>query len=91
MKKGSHFNGQPKYGQLFSWFDKHAMLKFSHEKLWTFLEELEKDEAKMLEESKGCFYWTHINLTKGGLFFSKIIRNACLWVLRIGLLCYFEF
>ena len=33
MKKGSHFNGQPKYGQLFSWFDKHAMLKFSHEKL----------------------------------------------------------
>ena len=30
-------------------------------------------------------------LTKGGLLFQKIIRNACLWALRIGFLYYFEF
>ena len=29
MNKGTHFNGQPMYGQLMSWLDKHGMLQFS--------------------------------------------------------------
>ena len=32
MNKGTHFNGQPMYGQLMSWLDKHGMLQFSREK-----------------------------------------------------------
>ena len=32
MNKGTHFNGQPMYGQLMSWLDKHEMLQFSREK-----------------------------------------------------------
>ena len=32
MNKGTHFNGQPMYGQLISLLDKHEILKFSREK-----------------------------------------------------------
>ena len=32
MNKGTHFNGQPMYGQLISLLDKHENLKFSREK-----------------------------------------------------------
>ena len=32
MNKGTHFNGQPMYGQLISLLDRHEILKFSHEK-----------------------------------------------------------
>ena len=32
MNKGTHFNGQPIYGQLISLLDKHEILKFSREK-----------------------------------------------------------
>ena len=32
MNKGTHFNGQPMYGQLISWLVKHEMLQFSREK-----------------------------------------------------------
>ena len=32
MNKGTHFNGQPMYGQLISWIDKHKMLQFCREK-----------------------------------------------------------
>ena len=32
MNKGTHFNGQPMYGQLISLLDKHEILKFSRER-----------------------------------------------------------
>ena len=32
MNKGTHFNGQPMYGQLISLLDKHEILKISREK-----------------------------------------------------------
>lgn len=32
MNKGTHFNGQPMYGQLINLLDKHEILKFSREK-----------------------------------------------------------
>ena len=32
MNKGTHFTGQPMYGQLISLLDKHEILKFSREK-----------------------------------------------------------
>ena len=32
MNKGTHFNGQPMYGQLISLLDKHEILQFSREK-----------------------------------------------------------
>ena len=32
MNNGTHFNGQPMYGLLISWLDKHGMLQFSREK-----------------------------------------------------------
>ena len=32
MNKGTHFTGQPMYGQLISLLDKHEILKFSRER-----------------------------------------------------------
>ena len=42
MNKGTHFNGQPMYGQLISLLDRHEILKFSHEKKG------ERDEAEVV-------------------------------------------
>ena len=35
--------------------------------------------------------YIEVIISNGGLLFQKIIRNTCLWALRIDVLCYFVF
>ena len=58
---------------------------------YNFLEEPEKYWAKMLEEEKEGSPEPTLFFDKGDELLLKIIRNACLWALRIRFLCYFEF
>ena len=52
---------------------------------------MNRKNAKMLEEAREGPFEPTLFWLRGGLLFPKIIRNACLWALRIGLLCYLSF
>lgn len=52
MNKGTHFNGQPMYGQLISLLDKHEILQFSREKKG---ELVKSEQAHPLGDGKNPF------------------------------------
>ena len=91
MNKGTHFNGQPMYGQLINLLDKEEILKFSrkyHGERYVKHFDAYQHLTVMLYAVN---LLNRVCLIRGGLLFERISPKSKFTGLRVGCFCHFEF